>query len=64
MLLRELQERGHTGRNTPVTGSFGPNRGAVRAVAVRRFGAPAGKQARVDRGYLGSAEWECQSQKG
>ena len=40
-----------------------PQREATRTVAVRRFETPAGKQAQVDWGHLGTLEWESQERK-
>jgi transposase len=48
VLLRELRERGFQGGYTILTDWLRPQRQAARAVAVRRFETPAGKQAQVD----------------
>jgi transposase len=54
VLLRELRERGYSGSYTILTDWLRPQRKEALAVAVRRFETPAGKQAQVDWGHLGS----------
>jgi transposase len=56
VLLRELKERGYTGGYTILKDWLHPQRSAAAVVAVRRFETPAGKQAQVDWGHLGSIE--------
>lgn len=54
VLLRELRSRNYAGGYTILTDWLRPQREAARVVAVRRFETPAGKQAQVDWGHLGS----------
>jgi transposase len=56
VLLRELRERSYTGGYTILTDWLRPQREAARAVAVRRFETPPGRQAQVDWGHLGTLE--------
>jgi len=63
VLLRELRKRGYTGGYTIVKDWLHPQRSSVRAVAVRRFETPPGKQAQVDWGHLGTLQCEDQEQK-
>jgi transposase len=63
VLLREIRERGYTGGYSLLTDWLRPQREATRVVAVRRFETPAGKQAQVDWGHLGSIEVKGQSRK-
>jgi len=56
VLLRELRERNFTGSYTILTDWLRPQRRSARTVAVRRFETPAGKQAQVDWGHLGTLE--------
>jgi transposase len=63
VLLREIRERGYMGSYTLLTDWLRPQREATRVVAVRRFETPAGKQAQVDWGHLGSIEVKGQARK-
>lgn len=54
VLLRELRERNYRGCYSILTDWLRPQRKAALTVAVRRFETPAGKQAQVDWGHLGS----------
>ena len=54
VLLRELREHGYAGGYTILTDWLRPQREAAGVVAVRRFETPAGQQAQVDWGHLGS----------
>jgi len=63
VLLRELRERNDTGGYTILTDWLRPQRTSAHTVAVRRFETPAGKQAQVDWGHLGTIEWEGQERK-
>jgi transposase len=63
VLLRELRERNYTGGYTILKDWLHPQRSSARAVAVRRFETPPGKQAQVDWGHLGTLEWEGGEQK-
>lgn len=63
VLLRELRERNYTGGYTILTDWLRPQRSAARAVAVRRFETPPGKQAQVDWGHLGSLTEDGQARK-
>ncbi len=54
VLLRELRQRGYQGGYTLLTDWLRPQRKAAGTVAVRRFETPAGKQAQVDWGHLGT----------
>ena len=56
VLLRELRQRGYAGSYTILTDWLRPQREAARSVAVRRFETPAGHQAQVDWGHLGTIE--------
>lgn len=58
VLLRELREHGYQGGYTSIKDYLQPKREAARAVAVRRFETPPGRQAQVDWGHLGSLEME------
>ena len=63
VLLRELRERNYTGEYTILRDWLHPQRTSARAVVVRRFETPPGKQAQVDWGHLGTLECEGQEQK-
>ena len=63
VLLRELRERNYAGGYTILKDWLHPQRSSARAVAVRRFETPPGKQAQVDWGHLGTLEGEGQEQK-
>jgi transposase len=63
VLLRELRERGFSGGYTILTDWLRPQRKSAQVAAVRRFETPAGKQAQVDWGHLGSIEIEGKEQK-
>jgi transposase len=63
VLLREVQERGYSGSYTFLTDWMRLQRESARIVTVRRFETPAGKQAQVDWGHLGSIEIDGQEQK-
>lgn len=63
VLLRELRERGYQGGYTILTDWLRPQRAAARVVAVRRFETPAGRQAQVDWGHLGSIEIDGEPRK-
>ena len=63
VLLRELRERNYTGGYTILKDWLYPQRSSARAVAVRRFETPPGKQAQVDWGHLGTLECEGQERK-
>jgi len=63
VLLRELRERSYTGGYTILKDWLHPQRSSARAVAVRRFETPPGKQAQEDWGHLGTPECEGQEQK-
>jgi transposase len=56
VLLRELWERGYTGRYTILKDYLAPKRRAAREAAVRRFETPPGQQAQVDWGSAGVRE--------
>jgi transposase len=56
VLLREIRERGFTGSYTILTDWLRPQRQAAGVIAVRRFETPAGHQAQVDWGHLGTIE--------
>ena len=58
VLLREIRERGYKGGYTILTDWLRPQRHAAKVVAVRRFETPAGRQAQVDWGHLGTLETE------
>ena len=58
VLLRELRARNYTGGYTILKDWLQPQRSSARAVAVRRFETPPGKQAQVDWGHLGRLESE------
>ncbi len=57
VLLRELKERGYPGGYTVLKDYLRPKRRAAESVAVRRFETPAGHQAQVDWGDVGTQEW-------
>ncbi len=63
VLLRELRERGYDGSYTLLTDWIRPQRESAQTVAVRRFETPAGKQAQVDWGHLGSIDIGGQERK-
>jgi len=63
VLLRELCARNYTGGYTILKDWLHPQRSSARAVAVRRFETPPGKQAQVDWGHLGTLERNGQEQK-
>lgn len=50
VLLRELRQQGYAGGYTILKAYLQPKREAARAVAVRRFETPPGRQAQVDWG--------------
>jgi transposase len=54
VLIRELRERGFDGGYTILTDWLRPQRKEAECLAVRRFETPAGKQAQVDWGHLGT----------
>jgi transposase len=56
VLLRELCERGYTGRYTILKDYLAPKRRAAREAAVRRFETPPGQQGQVDWGSAGVRE--------
>ncbi len=56
VLLRELAQRGFTGKYTVLTDYLRPLRKEATSVAVRRFETPPGHQAQVDWGELGHIE--------
>jgi len=56
VLFAELRQRGYTGSYTILTDWLRPQRQAARAVVVRRFETPPGRQAQVDWGHLGRLE--------
>ncbi|MBT7298225.1 MAG: IS21 family transposase [Victivallales bacterium] len=58
VLLRELRGRGYPGGYTILTDYLRPKRQSAAEVATRRFETPAGHQAQVDWGHLGSQTWE------
>jgi transposase len=51
-----VRTRGYAGGYTILTDWLQPQRESARAVAVRRFETPPGKQAQVDWGHLGTQE--------
>ena len=63
VLLRELRERGYMGGYTLLTDWLRPQRQSAQTHAVRRFETPAGKQAQVDWGHLGTLEVDGQERK-
>ncbi len=63
VLLRELREPNYTGGYTILKDWLHPQRSSARAVAVRRFETPPGKQAQVDWGHLGTLQCEGQECK-
>jgi transposase len=63
VLLRELRERGYQGGYTVLTDWLRPQRKSARVAAVRRFETPAGHQAQVDWGHLGTIEVDDEQQK-
>jgi transposase len=54
VLTRELKEIGYKGGYSTVKEYLQPKREAARTAAVRRFETPAGRQAQVDWGHLGT----------
>ncbi len=56
VLWRELKKQGYQGGRTILKDWLQPQRAEARAVAVRRFETPPGKQAQVDWGHLGHLE--------
>lgn len=54
--LRELRARDYAGSYTILKDWLRPQRASAQVVAVRRFETPAGKQAQVEWGHLGSLE--------
>ena len=58
VLLRELRAQGYTGGYTILKDWLQPQRASAHVVAVRRFETPAGRQAQVDWGHLGTLEVE------
>ncbi len=58
VLLRELRERNYRGGYTILKDWLHPQRKQAESVAVERFETPAGKQAQVDWGHLGSLSEE------
>ena len=56
VLLREVRQRGYAGGYSILTDWVRPQRAAAQTVAVRRFETPAGKQAQVDWGHLGTLD--------
>ncbi len=56
VLLRELRGAGYQGGYTILKDYVQPKREAARAVAVRRFETPPGRQGQVDWGHLGYVE--------
>ncbi len=63
VLLRELRERGYTGGYTLLTDWLRPQRQSAQTNVVCRFETPAGKQAQVDWGHLGTLEVDGQERK-
>lgn len=63
VLLRELRERGYTGGYTLLTDWLRPQRRSAQTNAVRRFETPAGRQAQVDWGHLGTLGVDGQERK-
>jgi transposase len=63
VLLRELRERAYSGSYTLLTDWLRPQRKSAHTAAVRRFETPAGKQAQVDWGHLGSIDIHGQERK-
>jgi transposase len=63
VLLRELRERGYSGSYTLLTDWLRPQRKSAQTAAVRRFETPAGKQAQVDWGHLGSIDIHGEERK-
>lgn len=59
VLLRELRQQGYIGGYTILKDYVQPKREAARAVAVRRFETPPGRQAQVDWGHLGWVEHDA-----
>jgi len=62
VLLRELRQQGYSGGYTILKDYLQPKREAARAVAVRRFETPPGRQAQVDWGHLGWVEHDGRRQ--
>ena len=60
VLMRELRERGYAGGYSTVKEYLQPKREESRAVAVRRFETPPGRQAQVDWGHLGTLQIDGQ----
>lgn len=63
VLLRELRDQGYDGGYTILTDWMRPKRQMGQAVAVRRFETPAGHQAQVDWGHLGTLEMDGRQDK-
>jgi len=63
VLLRELRERSYSGGYTLLTDWLRPQRKSAQTAAVRRFETPAGKQAQVDWGHLGSIDMHGEERK-
>jgi transposase len=63
VLLREVRERGYAAGYTILTDWLRPQRQSARVVAVRRFETPAGHQAQVDWGHLGTIDSDGESRK-
>jgi len=63
VLLRELRARGYWGGYTILKDGLHPQCAWAQTVAVRRFETPAGKQAQVDWGHLGSIEIDGQERR-
>lgn len=63
VLLRELRERAYPGSYTLLTDWLRPQRKSAQTAAVRRFETPAGKQAQVDWGHLGSIDIQGEERK-
>jgi transposase len=63
VLQRELRERGYRGSYTLLTDWLRPQRKSAQTAAVRRFETPAGKQAQVDWGHLGSIDIHGEERK-
>lgn len=63
VLLRELRERSYSGSYTLLTDWLRPQRKSAQTAAVRRFETPAGKQAQVDWGHLGSIDIHGEERK-
>ncbi|HXG48825.1 MAG TPA: hypothetical protein VNO52_14470 [Methylomirabilota bacterium] len=63
VLLRELKQHGYRGGYTILKDWLQPQRTEARAVAVRRFETPPGKQAQADWGHLGHVEVNGRAQR-